>query len=53
MADRIELRIAPAVETLRALPREETIDLAFVDADKPNYAGVLRGAARRGCARTA
>ena len=38
VADRIELRIAPAVETLRALPHEETIDLAFVDADKPNYA---------------
>jgi len=37
VAGRIELRIAPAVETLRALPREETIDLAFVDADKGNY----------------
>lgn len=39
VADRIELRIAPALETLRALPNEETIDLAFVDADKPSYAG--------------
>jgi caffeoyl-CoA O-methyltransferase len=38
VADRIELRIAPAVETLQSLPQEETIDLAFVDADKPNYA---------------
>jgi caffeoyl-CoA O-methyltransferase len=38
VADRIELKIAPAVDTLRALPREETIDLAFVDADKPSYA---------------
>jgi caffeoyl-CoA O-methyltransferase len=37
VADRIELKIAPAVETLRALPTEETIDLAFVDADKPSY----------------
>jgi caffeoyl-CoA O-methyltransferase len=35
--DRIELRIAPAVETLEALPSEESIDLAFIDADKPNY----------------
>jgi caffeoyl-CoA O-methyltransferase len=35
--DRIELRIAPAVETLAALPSEESIDLAFIDADKPNY----------------
>jgi caffeoyl-CoA O-methyltransferase len=38
VADRIELRIAPALETLRALPRDEPIDLAFIDADKPNYA---------------
>lgn len=35
--DRIELRLAPAVETLRALPKDATIDLAFIDADKPNY----------------
>jgi caffeoyl-CoA O-methyltransferase len=35
--DRIELRIGPAVETLEQLPSGETIDLAFIDADKPNY----------------
>jgi caffeoyl-CoA O-methyltransferase len=39
VADRIELRIAPALETLRALPTDEPIDLAFIDADKPNYPG--------------
>jgi caffeoyl-CoA O-methyltransferase len=38
VADRIDLRIAPALETLRALPTPATIDLVFVDADKPNYA---------------
>jgi caffeoyl-CoA O-methyltransferase len=38
VADRIELRIAPGVETLRALPGTPTIDLAFIDADKPSYA---------------
>jgi caffeoyl-CoA O-methyltransferase len=38
VADRIDLRIAPAVETLRALPSDETIDLAFIDADKRSYA---------------
>jgi caffeoyl-CoA O-methyltransferase len=38
VADRIDLRIAPAVETLRALPDGETIDLAFIDADKGSYA---------------
>ena len=37
VADRIDLRIAPALETLRALPNNEHIDLAFIDADKPNY----------------
>jgi caffeoyl-CoA O-methyltransferase len=37
VADRIELRIAPGLETLRALPRDASIDLAFIDADKPNY----------------
>jgi predicted O-methyltransferase YrrM len=37
VADRIELRLAPAADTLAALPDEETIDLAFVDADKEGY----------------
>jgi caffeoyl-CoA O-methyltransferase len=35
--DRIELRLAPALETLGALPDDAGIDLAFVDADKGNY----------------
>jgi caffeoyl-CoA O-methyltransferase len=38
VADRIELRIAPALDTLRALPADPVVDLAFIDADKPNYA---------------
>jgi caffeoyl-CoA O-methyltransferase len=37
VADRIDLRIAPALDTLRALPSEPHVDLAFIDADKPNY----------------
>lgn len=37
VADRIDLRIAPAIDTLRALPTDESIDLAFIDADKPSY----------------
>jgi caffeoyl-CoA O-methyltransferase len=37
VADRIELRIAPAIDTLRALPADPPIDLAFVDADKEGY----------------
>jgi caffeoyl-CoA O-methyltransferase len=37
LADRIELRVASALDTLRALPPGESIDVAFIDADKPNY----------------
>jgi caffeoyl-CoA O-methyltransferase len=37
LAERIELRIAPALETLRALPASADIDLAFIDADKREY----------------
>jgi caffeoyl-CoA O-methyltransferase len=36
--DLIELVIAPAVDTLRALPADATIDLVFIDADKGGYA---------------
>jgi len=38
VASQIDLRIAPALETLRGLPVEESVDLAFIDADKTNYA---------------
>ena len=37
VADRVELRIAPAIETLRGLASDPVIDLAFIDADKPGY----------------
>src|SRR5215469_4803056 len=39
LADRIELRLGPALDTLRALPAGATLDLAFIDADKTGYAG--------------
>ncbi len=38
VADRIELRIGPGLETLRALPPGEQFDFAFIDADKTGYA---------------
>jgi caffeoyl-CoA O-methyltransferase len=38
LADRIELRIGPALDTLKALPAAADIDLVFIDADKPGYA---------------
>ena len=40
LSDRIELRLGPALDTLRSLPEEEAFDVAFIDADKlsyPNY----------------
>jgi caffeoyl-CoA O-methyltransferase len=38
VADRIELRVAPALETLRSLPGGRDLDFAFIDADKTGYA---------------
>jgi caffeoyl-CoA O-methyltransferase len=38
VADRIDLRIAPALDTLRSLPTELAVDLVFIDADKGGYA---------------
>ena len=38
VGDRVEVRVGPALDTLRALPAEPAFDLAFVDADKPGYA---------------
>jgi caffeoyl-CoA O-methyltransferase len=35
--EQIELRLAPALDTLRALPADPVIDLAFIDADKSSY----------------
>lgn len=37
VADRIDLRIGPAIETLRSLPADRSIDFAFIDADKTGY----------------
>jgi caffeoyl-CoA O-methyltransferase len=38
LADRIELRLGPGLETLRSLPPGEQFDFAFIDADKTGYA---------------
>ncbi len=37
VGDRVEIRIGPALETLRAMPERELFDLAFIDADKQGY----------------
>jgi caffeoyl-CoA O-methyltransferase len=47
LADRIELKIGPALETLRALPAEHTVDFAFIDADKETYPAYYEELLRR------
>jgi predicted O-methyltransferase YrrM len=45
--DKVDLRLAPALETLEALLAAEgagSFDLAFIDADKTNYRGYVEGA---------
>lgn len=37
LASQIDLQLGPALETLRALPAREILDVAFIDADKPGY----------------
>jgi caffeoyl-CoA O-methyltransferase len=37
VAHKIDLRLAPALDTLRGLPREAAYDFAFIDADKTGY----------------
>jgi caffeoyl-CoA O-methyltransferase len=37
VTDKISLELGPAVETLRALPSEASLDFAFIDADKTGY----------------
>jgi caffeoyl-CoA O-methyltransferase len=41
VAHKIELRLGPALDSLRALPKEPRFDLAFLDADKTGYAAYL------------
>jgi caffeoyl-CoA O-methyltransferase len=37
VADRVEIRVGPARESLEAIPAEPAFDFGFIDADKPGY----------------
>ncbi len=43
----IDLRLAPALQTLGALPETRRFDFAFVDADKPSYPAYYEEILRR------
>jgi len=45
--DRIELRLGPAIDTLRSLSPEEQLDFAFIDADKTSYEAYYEEVLRR------
>ena len=45
VADKVELRLAPASETLATLD-DDSFDLAFIDADKPGYDAYYEGCLR-------
>lgn len=47
VADKIDLRIGPALDTLRALPEWPMFDLGFVDADKKNQGNYFEEILRR------
>jgi len=37
VAERVELRVGPAIDTLRSLPADPAFDFAYLDADKAGY----------------
>ena len=47
LADMVEVHVGPALDTLRAMPTVEEVDFAFIDADKPSYAGYYEELLRR------
>jgi caffeoyl-CoA O-methyltransferase len=47
IANKITLKLAPAVETLKSLPASHTFDFGFIDADKANYLNYYEEILRR------
>lgn len=39
VGEKVEIRVGPAIETIRGLPDEPTFDFAYVDAEKTGYPG--------------
>jgi caffeoyl-CoA O-methyltransferase len=47
VTSKITLKLAPALDTLRALPPDYSFDFAFIDADKSGYRGYYEEILRR------
>ena len=47
VADRVEIVVGPALESLRAMPAEPTFDYVFLDADKTGYPDYYEGVVPR------
>jgi caffeoyl-CoA O-methyltransferase len=47
VADRVEVIVGPALESLRAMPAEPTFDYVFLDADKTGYPDYYEEVVRR------
>ena len=47
VAERIEILVGPAADSLRALPERELFDLVFIDADKTGYPEYFEASLRR------
>ena len=47
VAQKIDLRIGPALDTLRSLPQDRHFDMAFLDADKINQAAYFEEIVQR------
>ncbi|HHX65527.1 MAG TPA: O-methyltransferase [Chloroflexi bacterium] len=45
VADKVEVLVGPAMDTLSRLELDESLDLTFIDADKPNNINYFRWAA--------
>jgi caffeoyl-CoA O-methyltransferase len=47
LSGKITLKLAPAIETLAALPNDHWLDFSFIDADKVNYRNYYEECLRR------
>ena len=47
VGDKVSIQVGPALDSLRGLPDEATLDLSFIDADKTGYPAYVEEVLRR------